>query len=298
MALKDGLLRIPFQWGNALLPPTVLYDAIMDANSVIDDIVTHLPDEAVTDASKNVNWSGSVVSLSPIGEDVDNYESEITEDMESLAISNEAGNGILHDVLHDSDSDDGMLEKEDSTIPEFEPIQEPLRVDTTLLAAAVSAPESQSFLFPSFSAYHSPVPSARGLFFRRDDIARLVDSSQMLNDECINHCGRLLSMYFKTHAQESRRTALFGSFAYTVHRSQADNAALSRQISKLDYPRCRTWFIPIHLQKHSHWIACIVYPSLNRIDIFDSLANNHWWENEIKVCIFTVQMSLTNTLSV
>jgi hypothetical protein len=116
--------------------------------------------------------------------------------------------------------------------------------------------------------------------FETEDMNRLVSSTGLLNDVCINGCAALLYTQF---APTPGHFTIFSMYDLHRIRYNADDETLWRNTSRTCYWETSVWILPIHRPASSHWVLCKIDFALKRVDLFDSFAERKPWKTEIKV---------------
>ena len=148
-----------------------------------------------------------------------------------------------------------------------------LIVELTWQRTPISQPPCQlSFAHPSMVSLDKPFSPVIPAYWRLPQ-ARL-------NDTCINGCATLLYSAFMPVAV---RCAILSTHDLPRVHFHADDDSLWRNASWTHFWEKPVWIIPIHRSLPGHWVLCTVDFSSRKLLLFDSLAEQKPWKNEIKV---------------
>jgi len=106
-----------------------------------------------------------------------------------------------------------------------------------------------------------------------------------LNDVCINGGAALLQEHF----HDTKKIAILTTYDILRVRYRASDDDLWRNIRKTKYWCRDTWILPIHRRTTEHWVLCVICLEDHRLLLFDSLAAEHPWQQDIKVCLLFIQ---------
>ena len=117
--------------------------------------------------------------------------------------------------------------------------------------------------------------------FLPSDTNLLASAQARLNDTCINGCATLLYSVFMP---ATNRCAILSTHDLPRVCFHADDDSLWWNVSWTHFWEKPVWIIPIHRSSPvGHWVLCAVdFPS-RKLLLFDSLAEQKPWKNEIKV---------------
>lgn len=162
----------------------------------------------------------------------------------------------------------------------------------TVLTSHFQQADIDSFKVPSDgilidSVLGTRVRSAQDPFpalsFDQSDINRLLSSTGLLNDICINGCSALLYSQF---TPPPGSITVFSTYELHRIRCGANDEVLWRNTKQLCYWETSVWILPIHRPASNHWVVCKIDFTLKQIDLFDSFAQKMPWKDEIKVAWF------------
>jgi len=122
------------------------------------------------------------------------------------------------------------------------------------------------------------------VYFEGRDLAMLQSATARLNDVCINGGAALLREHF-TRRYDTGDYAILTTFDLLRARYRASDDDLWRNIHKTQYWRRHTWVLPIHRRSTEHWVVCIITIEDRRLLLFDSLAAEHPWQQDVPVCL-------------
>ncbi|KAG2140909.1 uncharacterized protein EDB93DRAFT_644759 [Suillus bovinus] len=115
--------------------------------------------------------------------------------------------------------------------------------------------------------------------FDPKDIACLSSPMTLLNDVCINGCAAILYSQFKLPTVDC---AILTTYDLPRVRTNASDELIWRNISWTSYWEKNVWILPIHRPSYDHWVICIIYFQTNELHLFDSLAEQESWEDDVK----------------
>ncbi|KAG2070526.1 cysteine proteinase [Suillus decipiens] len=126
--------------------------------------------------------------------------------------------------------------------------------------------------------------------FDPKDIACLSSPTACLNDVCINGCAALLYSELKLATVDC---AILSTYDLPRIRCNAADERIWRNISWTFYWEKNVWIVPIHRPSDSHWVVCIIYFQTKELHLFDSLADQEPWENDVKDIMKLIERFLT-----
>ncbi|KAG6369896.1 hypothetical protein JVT61DRAFT_13361 [Boletus reticuloceps] len=137
---------------------------------------------------------------------------------------------------------------------------------------------------------HPPTSGFGGLFFEKKDLEIFTSREARLNDTCVNGCAALL---YSVHvAHEPSPFAVLSTHDLIRIRYNAADEDLWRNTARTKYWDKAIWILPIHRPSSwGHWIVCSIHFNTRRILLFDSLAEEQPWRNDL-----TDIMTLVNRL--
>lgn len=116
-----------------------------------------------------------------------------------------------------------------------------------------------------------------------------------LNDTCINGCAVLLFSHLMS--PQSSQIAIFSTHDLPCIRYNADDNTIWWNMSWTKYWEKIVWILPIHRPSSSgHWVLCTIYPTSRRLLLFDSLAEQRPWKNDLQVSLEKTQNVLSNNI--
>ena len=117
--------------------------------------------------------------------------------------------------------------------------------------------------------------------FLPSDTSLLASPQARLNDTCINSCATLL---YSASMPAAMCCAILSTHDLPHTRCHADDDLLWQNTSWTHFWEKPIWIIPIHRPlPMGHWVLCTIdFPS-RKLLLFDSLAEQKAWKNEIKV---------------
>lgn len=127
--------------------------------------------------------------------------------------------------------------------------------------------------------------------FDPKDIACLSSPTACLNDVCINGCAALLYSELKLPTVDC---AILSTYDLPRIRCNAADERIWRNISWTSYWEKNVWIVPIHRPSGvGHWVICIIYFQTKELHLFDSLADQEPWENDVKDIMKLIERLLT-----
>ncbi|KIO09804.1 hypothetical protein M404DRAFT_130054 [Pisolithus tinctorius Marx 270] len=127
--------------------------------------------------------------------------------------------------------------------------------------------------------------------FEANDYERLASPTARLNDTCINGCSALLYSEFQSSA--AAQCAIFSMHDLPRIRYHAEDNVLWRNISWTRYWEKTTWILPIHRPSPiGHWVLCVIKFPSKQLLLFDSLAEQKPWKQDIKVTEYSCTLRL------
>ncbi|KAI6158808.1 hypothetical protein EDD17DRAFT_1487803 [Pisolithus thermaeus] len=116
--------------------------------------------------------------------------------------------------------------------------------------------------------------------FLLGDINILTSPHAQLNDTCINGCATLLYSAFVPTAASC---AIFSTHDLPRIRFNAEDDTLWRNLSWTRFWEKSIWILPIHRSSPvGHWVLCTIDFRSRQLFLFDSLAEQKPWKNDIK----------------
>lgn len=107
-----------------------------------------------------------------------------------------------------------------------------------------------------------------------------LNSSMLLNDECLNTLARVLVDMAK---QQNSAYALFSTFLPNTIQ-HCDDGHLWDITWKSEFWTKPTWMFPMHCRKEHHWVLVIVSHKQKSFYLFDSLSGSkRSWSENMKV---------------
>lgn len=133
-------------------------------------------------------------------------------------------------------------------------------------------------------------PRRFSVSFQQGDIGRFVNPTALLNDECLNGGGLLLQTQLarlaedNSHGFDARTVAILSTHDLVRVRYGASDDQLWRNVKHTEYWDKLIWVLPIHRRDAHHWVACVIYPELKKLHLFDSFADRRGWHVDVQVC--------------
>ncbi|KIJ58586.1 hypothetical protein HYDPIDRAFT_34030 [Hydnomerulius pinastri MD-312] len=126
------------------------------------------------------------------------------------------------------------------------------------------------------------------LTFEPKDIEILRSKEARLNDVCVNGCAVLLfSRYLSPH---SNQIAIFSTHDLPRIRYNASDDVLWCNTSWTKYWEKSIWILPIHQPSLcGHWVLCTIDLTSQRLFLFDSLAEQRPWKNDVQDALVTMR---------
>lgn len=156
--------------------------------------------------------------------------------------------------------------------------------------ANVDAPALHVPATSSVSRLRRSTEALPSIYFDKPSIARLMDPQAMLNDTCMNEGLQLLISHFQPDHLD--RCAIFTTYTMAYVQEEADDATLWRDVRYRAYWEKPIWVIPVHLQHpYLHWTLCIVNTDTTTIRLFDSVADESLWMDNVKVSTVNIYSS-------
>ncbi|KIK11678.1 hypothetical protein PISMIDRAFT_19325 [Pisolithus microcarpus 441] len=262
--------------------PTLLASTVRYANQA-SEVLSLAKSLSGVSPMRELHWLEPVICSWP-SDDLANDEedssafNEIGSPEEGVQEPNEV---LLGDVLEGDDTNDKEGEIEDQ------------RVILPVVTLLWQLPHGLKSDFINISTNSLPVqgiisrriqPPTHGfpqLIFDPKDIKILASNETRLNDICLNGCVALLySLYLPAHHGE---IALFSTHDLPRIRYNASDDILWWTMSWTKYWEKTTWIIPIHRPSPgSHWVMCTIDLASQRLFLFDSLAEERPWKQEIQ----------------
>ena len=117
--------------------------------------------------------------------------------------------------------------------------------------------------------------------FIPSDISILASPNGLLNDNCINGCAALLySAFLPTAAC----CAILSTHDLPWIRHKANDDSLWCNALWTQFWDKPMWVLPIHHPvPYGHWVLCTISFPSRQLFLFDSLAEQRPWQNDIKV---------------
>ncbi|KIN93816.1 hypothetical protein M404DRAFT_35711, partial [Pisolithus tinctorius Marx 270] len=126
---------------------------------------------------------------------------------------------------------------------------------------------------------YSNVLIACGIY--ANDYERLASPTARLNDTCINGCSALLYSEFQSSA--ATQCAIFSTHNLLHIQYHAEDNILWCNISWTRYWEKTMWILPIHRTSPiGHWVLCVIKFPSKQLLLFDSLAEQKPWKQDIK----------------
>ena len=125
------------------------------------------------------------------------------------------------------------------------------------------------------------------------DLEILNNPTALLNNVCINGGAALLQHLFSANtlpsAAHSQRCALLSTFELVRIRSGVSDDDLWRNVKGCRYWDKDIWILPIHRPDTRHWVLCCISCMTHELFLFDSLAAEHPWQQEIQDVVHLVE---------
>ena len=117
--------------------------------------------------------------------------------------------------------------------------------------------------------------------FVPNDISILASPNGLLNNNCINGCAALL---YSTFLPTAARCAVLSTHDLPQIRYKANNDLLWRSASWMQFWDKPIWVLLIHCSLPiGPWILCTISFPSRQLFLFNSLAEQQPWQNDIKV---------------
>ncbi|KAG9311839.1 hypothetical protein JVU11DRAFT_8089 [Chiua virens] len=274
----DAMLELQVQW------PTPLASAARYASCVQDTLrVANQLSGSGTPSSAQLHWIPPIIYDLPLAAHIEDVE----DNHPQQPIDDDDHEGpeevLLSNVLDGSDKED-KEDKEDCPVAtpsvKFEwTVPENLIVDFINIMTEMLTTDSP------IAEWTRPPQACEGfrqLVFKADDIEILTSPEMRLNDTCLNGCTALL--YSEYVPSSTSTITIFSTHDLLRMHYNALDKDLWQATHRTKYWEKKVWILPIHRPSSwGHWVVCSIYFNSRHLLLFDSIAEQVPWQNDLLV---------------
>lgn len=124
-----------------------------------------------------------------------------------------------------------------------------------------------------------------------------MDSTALLNDVCMNDGLQLLIRHLEP--SHTNQCAVLTTYTMAYIKLDTDDNTIWHSVRHTAYWKKPVWIIPIHLaHPYQHWTLSVADASTSILHIFDSIANESLWMDDVKVSSRNMLVNCQLTLGV